>query len=83
FSDELYRAAREQERASDDGSQFFSLIYNEQHAPAIEWFTNHGWKGTAVELSEYSRQIARPVPGPESEAEPMFASISLVSLIKG
>ncbi|MGZ4529573.1 MAG: class I SAM-dependent methyltransferase [Mycobacterium sp.] len=83
FSDELYRAAREQERASDDGSQFFSLIYNEQHAPAIEWFTNHGWKGTAVGLSEYSRQIARPVPGPESEAEPMFASISLVSLTKG
>lgn len=83
FSDELYRAAREQERASEDSSHFFSLIYNEQHAPAIEWFTDHGWQGTAIELPEYCRRIGRGVPGPGSEAEPMFASISLVSLVKG
>ncbi len=83
FSDELYQAARDDERASSDGNQFFSLIYNERHAPAIDWFGEHGWQGTAVELPDYSRQIARPVPGPDSEAEPMFASISLVSAIKG
>lgn len=83
FSDALYQAARNEERASGDGAQFFSLIYNEQHAPAIDWFTDHGWKGAAVELPEYCRQMARPVPGPDSEAEPMFASISLVSAVKG
>lgn len=82
FCDELYRAARDEERASSDGSQFFTLIYNEQHAPAIDWFTDHGWRGTAIQLPDYFRRIARPVPGPDSEAGPMFASISLVSAIK-
>ena len=82
FSDELYEAARDAERASADGSRFFSLIYNEQHAPAIDWFTEHGWRGTAVELPDYCGQVARPVPGPDSEAGPMFASISLVSARK-
>ncbi len=82
FSDELYRAAREQERADGNEAQFFSLIYNEQHAPAIDWFTDHGWQGTAVTLPDYIRRIARPTPDPESDAGPMFASISLVSAIK-
>ena len=82
FSDELHRAARDEERASGGGSQFFSLIYNEQHAPAIDWFTDHGWQGTAIELPDYFRQIGRPVPEPESQAGPMFASISLVSAVK-
>lgn len=83
FSDELFEQARQAERESQDGSQFFSLIYNEQHAPAIDWFTEHGWQGTAVDLSDYCRQIDRPVPPPDSEAGPMFASISLVSARKG
>lgn len=83
FSKELYEAARERERASDDGAHFFTLIYNEQHAPAIDWFTDHGWQGTAVGLSDYLQQIARTAPGPDSEAGPMFANISLVSATKG
>jgi methyltransferase (TIGR00027 family) len=83
FNDELYQAAREEERTAGDGSQFFSLIYNEQHAPAIDWFSAHGWRGTAIELPDYCRQIGRAVPDPESEAAPMFASISLVSAVKG
>ena len=82
FGEELFEAAREAERASADGSRFFSLTYNEQHAPAIDWFTEHGWRGTAVELPDYCGQVARPVPGPDSEAGPMFASISLVSARK-
>ena len=83
FSDELFEQARQAERESQDGSQFFSLIYNEQHAPAIDWFTEHGWQGTAVDLPDYCRQIDRPVPPPDSEAGPMFASISLVSAREG
>ena len=82
FSDELFHQARDAERESQDGSRFFSLIYNEQHSPAIDWFGDHGWQGTTVGLPEYCRQIDRPVPGPESEAGPMFASISLVSAVK-
>jgi methyltransferase (TIGR00027 family) len=81
-SDELYQEARERERSSGE-HQFFSLIYNERHAPAIEWFTDHGWRGSATELIDYTRLIARPVPEPDSEAAPMFDGISLVSAIKG
>ena len=82
FSDELYQAARERERAEGNEGQFFSLIYNERHAPAIDWFTVRGWRGTAVALPDYFQQVGRPVPAPDSEAGPMFASISLVSAIK-
>lgn len=82
FSDDLLRAARDQELASGDSAKFFSLIYNEQHARAIDWFTNRGWRGSDVDLPEYCRQVGRPVPGPDSEAEPMFASVSLVSAVK-
>ena len=82
MSDELYREARERERAQGE-HQFFSLIYNERHAHAIEWFTAHGWHGSAIGLPEYTRRIARPLPDPDSEAAPMFASISLVSAVKG
>jgi hypothetical protein len=81
--DELFKAAREEERASGNDGQFFTLIYNERHAPAIDWFTDRGWHGDAVELPDYIRQIGRPVPEPDSEAAPMFASISLVSAVKG
>jgi methyltransferase (TIGR00027 family) len=83
FSDEAFEQAREAEQKTQDGSQFFSLIYNEQHAPAIDWFTDHGWVGTEIGLPEYCRQIGRPVPGSDSEAGPMYASISLVSVAKG
>jgi hypothetical protein len=77
------QTARGDERAAGNEGQFFSLIYNEQHAPAVEWFGNHGWHGEAVRLTDYFHQIGRPVPGPDSEASPMFADISLVSAIKG
>ena len=76
------KTARGEERASGNEGQFFSLIYNEQHAPAVDWFGNHGWRGEAVRLTDYFHRVGRPVPGPDSEAAPMFADISLVSAIK-
>ncbi|OBK71945.1 class I SAM-dependent methyltransferase [Mycobacterium sp. 1274761.0] len=84
FSDELFQSAREQELASSDegDARFFSLIYNEQHAPAIQWFSEHGWSGSDIDLPSYFRQIGRPVPEPSSEAYPMFANISLVNAVK-
>jgi methyltransferase (TIGR00027 family) len=82
ISNELYQEARERERAPGE-HQFFSLIYNERHAQAIDWFTAHGWHGSAIGLPDYTRKIARPLPAPDSEAAPMFANISLVSAVKG
>lgn len=74
--------ARAAERASGDESQFFNLIYNEQHAPAVDWFGDHGWPGEAVRLVDYFEEIGRPVPAPDSEAGPMFAGIELVTAVK-
>ena len=45
ISESSSEAARDEERASGNEGQFFSLIYNEQHAPAIDWFGDHGWHG--------------------------------------
>jgi len=75
-------AARAEERAAGNEDQFFSLIYNEQHAPAAEWFGDRGWRPMAVSLTDYFHQIGRPVPEPDSEAGPMFAHTSLVSARK-
>ncbi len=67
-------AARAEERAAGNEDQFFSLIYNEQHAPAAKWFGDRGWRPVAVSLTDYFHQIGRPVPEPDSEAGPMFAA---------
>ena len=75
--------ARADERASGNEGQFFSLIYNEQHAPAAEWFGNHGWQPESVSLIDYFHEIDRPIPAPGSEAGQMFADIRLVNAVKG
>jgi methyltransferase (TIGR00027 family) len=77
------KTARAEERAAGNEGQFFNLIYNEQHAPAVDWFGNHGWRAEAVRLTDYFHRIGLPVPGPDSEAALMFYDISLVSAIKG
>jgi hypothetical protein len=61
---------------------FFQLVYNERHAPATEWFGNHGWNAVGTPLADYLRQVGRPVPGPETEAGPMIARNTLVSAVK-
>jgi methyltransferase (TIGR00027 family) len=81
LSDDLYTQERDREQTTGD-HEFFSLIYNERHAPAIEWFSDHGWRGSATTLPDYTRQLGRPLPAAGSEAAPMFASISLVSAVK-
>ena len=82
---EDFEAAVAEERASTaqgDGRVFFQLVYNERHAPATEWFGNHGWNAVGTPLADYLRQVGRPVPGPETEAGPMIARNTLVSAVK-
>ena len=83
-SDE-FEAAREEEReavAKGEGRLFFQLIYNEQCAPATEWFGRRGWSAAGTSLADYLLQVGRPVPGPQTEAGPMIERISLVSAVK-
>jgi len=82
---EAFQAAVEAERAANaegDERSFFKLIYNEQHAPAQQWFGEHGWTAVATPLADYLREVGRPVPGPDTEAAPMIARNTLVRAVK-
>jgi methyltransferase (TIGR00027 family) len=82
---EAFQAAVESERvanAEGDERSFFKLIYNEQHAPAQQWFGEHGWTAVATPLADYLREVGRPVPGPDTEAAPMIARNTLVRAVK-
>ncbi|MFV0494591.1 class I SAM-dependent methyltransferase [Mycobacterium sp.] len=79
-----YETRLEEERAAPDGDQlpFFQLVYNEQCAPATEWFGRRGWNAVGTPLNDYLVEVGRPTPGPDSEAAPMFARNTLVSAMK-
>ena len=42
----------------------------------------HGWTAVGTPLNDYLREVGRPIPGPDSEAAPMFARNTLVSAAK-
>ena len=69
-------------RAKGDERLFFQLVYNERHAPADQWFGEHGWTAVATPLADYLREVGRPVPGPDSEARSMVARNTLVRAVK-
>jgi hypothetical protein len=77
-----FEAARAEERAAGDEGTFFTLVYNEQHAGAEEWFGARGWQADATPLADYLREVGRPLPDPHSEAAPMVDSLSLVSAVR-
>jgi O-methyltransferase involved in polyketide biosynthesis len=77
----VFEAKREEERAADEDT-FFSLVFNEQHAPAHEWFGGRGWLAVTTPLPYQLRAFGRPVPDPDSQAGVMTGNISLVSAIK-
>ena len=79
---DAFEAKREEERAAGNEDTFFTLVYNEQHAPAHEWFGARRWTAVATPLVDHLRSVGRPVPAPESEAGFMTGNISLVSAIK-
>jgi methyltransferase (TIGR00027 family) len=79
---DTFRAKREEEVAGGNDRTFFTLVYNEQHAPAKEWFGSRGWWSAATPLPFQLRSLGRSVPAPDSEAGLMTGNISLVSAIK-
>jgi methyltransferase (TIGR00027 family) len=79
---EDFQAKREEERAAGNRDTFFTLVYNEQHAPAAEWFGKRGWRAAPTRLTDYLRGVGRPVPAADSEAGSMIGSMCLVSAVK-
>lgn len=76
---EVFAAKRAASDEMADG--FFKLIYNEQIAPAADWFGARGWRAEATELVDYFRAVGRPVPT-NPEAATMIASNSLVTAVR-
>jgi methyltransferase (TIGR00027 family) len=88
FDPEVYRTmaeARPEEGDSEavtrrrrDGAEWASLIHNEPHSDAVEWFGRHGWTGTATRLSDYLAAVGRPLP---ADGDTGFLMPGLVSLV--
>lgn len=79
---EVFEAKRAESVESGEEDGFFTLVYNEQHAPADEWFSAHGWSAEATPLHDYLEAVGRPTPPAGSEAGVMTATISLVTARK-
>jgi methyltransferase (TIGR00027 family) len=79
---DAFEAKRKEEVAGGNDRTFFTLVYNEQHAPAHEWFGNRGWWAPTTPLPYQLLSLGRPVPAPDTEAGFMTGNISLVSAIK-
>lgn len=79
---DAFEAKREEERAAGNEGTFFTLVYNEQHAPAHEWFGSRGWWAVTTPLPYQLRSLGRPVPAADTEAGSMSGNVSLVSAIK-
>ena len=73
-----FAAKVEQEKAEGD-TLFFQLVYNEQHAPAAQWFGERGWTTSSTTLVDWFGELSLPVPEPDSESASMFDSITLFS----
>jgi len=80
--DEFAAAVEEERTANDRRRPFYQLVYNEQCAPAAEWFGARGWTAVGTPLADFIRGVGRPVPGPDTEAGPMIARNTLVSAVK-
>jgi methyltransferase (TIGR00027 family) len=79
---EAFEAKRAEAVASGEENAFFTLVYNEQHAPVEQWFGSRGWDAVATPLHAYLQQVGRPIPGPDSDAGVMTGTISLVTATK-
>ena len=78
-----FKAKVEEAKQADDmRGQWWQLVYNEQCAPAAQWFSERGWTAQATTLVDYLDYVGRPVPPTEAEVANMIASITLVSAVK-
>lgn len=80
---EAFRAKVEEAKAAQDmRGQWWQMVYNEQCAPAAQWFSRHGWRAEATALTDYLQSVDRPAPGSDAEVANMIRSITLVTAIK-
>lgn len=80
---DAFRAKVQEAKSSgDERGQWWQLIYNEQVAPAAQWFGVRGWTAQDTTLLDYLKSVGRSVESADAEAADMLASITLVSAVK-
>lgn len=80
---EAFRAkVAETKDPTDEREQWWQLIYNEQHAPAAEWFSQRGWTAVGTPLADYLRSVGRSTVSADAEAQQLIDNITLVSGVK-
>ena len=80
---EAFKAKVEEARATEDmRGQWWQMVYNEQCAPAAQWFSEHEWTAEATALTDYLASVGRAAPVSDAEVVTMIESITLVSAIK-
>ncbi|BBY63528.1 putative S-adenosyl-L-methionine-dependent methyltransferase [Mycolicibacterium helvum] len=80
---DAFRAKVQEAKAVDnERGQWWQLVYNEQHAPAAQWFSERGWTAQDTTLLDYLKAVGRSVDSADGDAANMLASITLVSAIK-
>ncbi|HTY28428.1 MAG TPA: SAM-dependent methyltransferase, partial [Mycobacterium sp.] len=65
-----------------DRGQWWQLVYNEQHAPAAQWFSEHGWTAAETSLTDYLQLVGRSTDSADAEARNMLNSVRLVRAVK-
>lgn len=79
---EIYAAKQAEERAEGRTGTYFTLTYNERHAPAEEWFAARGWDAEPTALADYLIGAGRPAPVDDPEVGGMITSMRLVTATK-
>ncbi|KUI27545.1 SAM-dependent methyltransferase [Mycobacterium sp. IS-1742] len=80
--DEVFTVKREEERAAGDDGTFFTLVYNQRHAPAEQWLGERGWAAEPTALADYLSRLGRAAPVDDIEVGPMISAIRLVTATK-
>ncbi|MCX2932602.1 SAM-dependent methyltransferase [Mycobacterium sp. CVI_P3] len=81
---DAFRVKVQEAKAIDnERGQWWQLVYNEQHAPAAQWFGERGWTAQDTALLDYLTTAGRSVAPTSAEAANMLASVTLVSAVKG
>ena len=83
MDDDAFLAKREEVKdIPDHRGEWWQMIYNEQHAPAAQWFSERGWTAAETRLSDYLMSNGRAVPAAEAEESNMVDSVRLVRAVK-
>ena len=81
-SDE-FKARVEQAKADDDETgQWWQLVYNEQIAPAAQWFSERGWTAAETRLTDYLALLHRSTVDADAETAEMLQRATFVSAVK-